>query len=104
LPLPVGPVNQPVDGADGAALIEDVAAEPREPLDAEREVELQHFFEPLLLRVREHAVHELLRLGRLQLRQRQALQVAVDANLRRRARRNVQIRSVHLDERLQQFR
>ena len=70
LPLPVGPVtrmrprgwsdsvastggrpellealdllgNQPEDGADGAALVEDVAAEPREAPDAEREVELE---------------------------------------------------------------
>ena len=69
LPLPVGPVtstrprgrsasvaedrrqaevaeranllgNQTVDGADRAALVEDVAAEAREPADAEREVEL----------------------------------------------------------------
>ena len=43
-------------------LLEDVAAEAREPLDAEREVELQFLFEALLLRVGEHAIGELLRL------------------------------------------
>ena len=98
LPLPVGPVtstrprgrsasvgedrrqaelaeapdllgNQPVDGADRAALVEDVAAEAREAVDAEREVELQRLFEALLLRVGQHAVDQLLGLGRRQLRQ-----------------------------------
>ena len=115
LPLPVGPVtstrprgrsasvastggrpsspkradlfgNQPVDGADRAALVEHVAAEARQPLDAEREVELQRLLEALLLRVGEHAVDELLGLGRRQLRQRQPLQLAVHADLRRRVR------------------
>ena len=89
LPLPVGPVtstrprgrsasvgqhrrqaelaegadlfrDEPVDGADRAALVEDVAAEARaDRLDAEREVELHRLFEALLLRVGEHAVDQL---------------------------------------------
>jgi hypothetical protein len=46
---PDGSRDQPVDGADRAALVEHVAAEAREPADAEREVELQRFLEALLL-------------------------------------------------------
>ena len=101
LPLPVGPVtstrprgrsasdprtagsprssndadllgNEAVDRADGAALVEQVAAEARQPADAEREVELERFLEALLLRVGQHAVDQLLGLGRLQLRQLQS--------------------------------
>ena len=92
LPLPVGPVtrmrparlvgqlvddrrqpelveardlerDEAVDAADRAALVEDVAAEAGEALDAEREVELQRLLEPLLLRVGEHAVDEAFGVG-----------------------------------------
>ena len=48
--------DQPVDRADRAALVEHVAAEAREPLDAEREIEFERLLEPLLLRVGQHAV------------------------------------------------
>ena len=93
LPLPVGPVtstrprgrsasvaehrrqaelveaadllgDQPVDGGDRAALVEHVAAEARQAADAEREVELERLLEALLLRVGQHAVGQLLGLGR----------------------------------------
>src|SRR6266480_4470931 len=37
--------NQSIDGGNRAALIEQVAAEAREPFDAEREVELEGFLE-----------------------------------------------------------
>ena len=47
----------------GAALVEDVGAEARQPLDAEREVELEVLLEAVLLRVGQHAVGELLGLG-----------------------------------------
>ena len=85
LPLPVGPVtstrprgrsassastggrpelleradllgNQTEDGADGALLVEDVAAEPADAAQAEGQVELPGLFELLLLRVGQHAV------------------------------------------------
>ncbi len=64
--------NQPVDGADRAALVEDVRAEPRDAADAEREVELERLLEALLLRVGHDAVGELLGLGRRQIRHLQA--------------------------------
>ena len=97
--------DQPVDRADRAALVEDVAAEAgADRLDAEREVELHRLFEALLLRVGEHAVDELLGVGRRQLRHLQPRQVAVDADLRRRGGGDVQVGPVHLDHRLQQFR
>ena len=64
--------NQPVDRADRAALVEHVAAEARQALDAEREVELERLLEALLLRVGEHAVGELLRVGGRQVRARRA--------------------------------
>jgi hypothetical protein len=40
-----------VDRGDGAALVEDVAAEARKTADTEREVELERLLEPLLLLV-----------------------------------------------------
>ena len=65
--------NQPVDRADRAALVEDVAAEARaDRLDAEREVELHRFFEALLLRVGQHAVDQLFGLGRREVGHRAA--------------------------------
>ena len=64
--------NQSVDRADRAALVEHVAAEARaDRLDAEREVELLRFLEALLLRIGEHAVDEILRLGRREIRKLQ---------------------------------
>ena len=78
--------NQPVDGADGAALVEHVAAEARQPLDAEREVELERLLEALLLRVGQHAVGQLLGVGGRQVGPVEALQVAVHAHLWRRVR------------------
>ena len=122
LPLPVGPVtstrprgrsasvamtggsaelverldllgDDAVDGRDGAALVEHVAAEAREAADAEREVELQRLLEALLLRVGQHAVGQRLRLGRPERRQVERLQLAVHADLRRRLRRQVQVGS-----------
>jgi hypothetical protein len=92
-----------VDGGDGAALVEHVAAEARDAADAERKVQLQRFLEPLLLQVGEDAVDQPLGLGRAERRQVERLEVPVDADLRRRVGRDVQIRSVVGDERLEQF-
>ena len=96
--------DEPVDRADRAALGEDVAAEAgADRLDAEREVELHRLLEALLLRVGQHAVDQLFGFGRRQLGLLKALQAAVHADLRRGARRDVQVGSFHLDQRLQQL-
>ena len=132
LPLPVGPVtrtsprgrsesvaddrrqaelverldlfgNDAVDGGDGAALIEHVAAEPRHAPDAEREVELEGLLEALLLRVGQDAVGERLGVGGAERRQIEDLQLAVHADLRRRLRRDVQVGPAVVDQGLEQF-
>ena len=93
----------PEDGGDGAALVEDVRAEARQALDAEREVELEVLLEAVLLRVGEHRVGELLGLRRRQRRHVQRHELAVDADLRRRVGRDVKVRAAALDHRLQQL-
>jgi len=93
------------DRADGPALVEEVGAEAREPPHAEGEVQLQVLLEAVLLRVGEHAVGERLGVGR---RERAELferaQVAVNPHLRRRVRRQVEVRAAQLDQLLQQVR
>ncbi len=69
--------DQPEDGRDGAALVEQVAAEAAHPAHAEREVQLEALLEPLLLHVRAHAVGELLGLRGREQRQVEPLQLAV---------------------------
>ena len=56
--------NLPVDRADRPLLVEEVAAEPGDAADAEREVELERLLEALLLRVGQHAVGQRLGVGR----------------------------------------
>ena len=96
--------NDPEDRRDRAALIEDVAAEPRHAPDAEREVELEGLLEPLLLRVGQHAVGQRLGIGGAEHRQVEDLQLPVHADLRRRLRRQVQVGAAVVDQGLQQFR
>ena len=60
--------------------------------------------EAFLLRIRQDAVHQLLAVGRLQIGAVEASQMSVDANLRGRVRRDVEVRSFVLNKRLQQFR
>ena len=96
--------NQPVDGADRAALVEHVDAEAGQALDAEREVELERLLESLLLGVGEHAVGELLRLRRVQVGTGQPHQVSVDTHLRRSGGGDMEVRALHLHQRVQQFR
>ena len=86
-----------------AALHEDVAAEARELLDAEREIELVRLLEAVLLGVGQHRVAELLRLRRRERRHLERMQLAVDPELRRRARRDVKVARALLDHRLQQL-
>jgi hypothetical protein len=81
--------DEPVDCGNSAPLVEDVAPESCQAADTEREIELQGFFEALLLCIGENAVDQLLGLGRRQLRQLQPLQVPMHANLRRRIRGDV---------------
>jgi len=89
-----------VNRRDGAALVEDVAAEARDAADAEREVELQRLLEPLLLQIGQDAVGQRLGAGCVERRQIQRLQVAMDADLRRRVGGDMQVRPVVLDQRL----
>ena len=97
------PGNRPKDGAHGAALMEDVAAETRQALQAERKVELQVFFEAMLLRVGQHAVGQRLGVRRGQRRHVQRPQMAVNAHPRRAVGREMQIAAAQLDHLLQQL-
>ena len=92
--------NDTVDRGDRTPLVEDVASEPREAADAEREVQFERLFEPFLLRVGEHAVCQPLRFRGTERRQIERLQLAMHANLRRRLRGDMQVGSAHFDERL----
>ncbi len=78
------PRNGTEHRADRSALIEDVAAEAGQILQAEREVQLQVFFEAVLLRVGEHAVGQRLGVRGRQRRHVQRTQLSVHANSRRR--------------------
>ncbi len=86
-----------------AALHEDVRAKARQPLHAERQVELVVFFELVLLGVGENRVAKLLRFDRGERWRLQLNQFTVDAQLRRRAGGDVQIARALLDHRLQQL-
>ena len=88
---------------DAAALLEAVAAEAREVLDAEREIQLVVHLEPLLLVLGEDGVGELQGV----LRRHHHLEIrvgdlAVDSQLRALAGRDVQVRGVPLDHLLEQ--
>ncbi len=100
-PDPLG--NQTVDRADGAALVEEVAAEAGQAADAEREVQLLRLLEALLLRIGQHAVGQRLGVGRRQLRMFHPAQFTVDAHHRRRLDRQVEVGAVELHRGLEQF-
>ena len=87
---------------DAAALLEAVAAEAREVLDAEREVELVLHLETLLLVLREHRVGELQRvLGLHHHFGARGRDVAVDAHNRAGAGGDVQVGGAALDHLLE---
>src|SRR5205085_4220752 len=91
------------DHGDAAALLEAVAAEAGEVLDAEREIELVLHLEPLLLVFREDAIGELQRvLGRHHELEVRVLDLAVDAELGALAGGDVEIRGVALDHLLEE--
>src|SRR2546426_554714 len=86
-----------------AALLEAVAAEPRQILDPEREIELVLGLEPLLLILGEHRVGDRQRvLGREHRLRRGVHDVPVHAQLGPLARHDVQVRRVPLDHPLEQ--
>ena len=58
------PRNRSKHSGDRAALVENVAAKTGKALQAERKVELEVFFQAVLLRVREHAIRQCLRVRR----------------------------------------
>ncbi len=84
-----------------AALVEDVGAEAGEPLDAEREVELEVFLETVLLDVGEDRVGDLLGVGGGERRQVELAQMPVDPDLGRRVGGQVEVGASLLDHRLQ---
>ncbi len=91
------------DRADRAALVEEVGAEARQSPHAEREVEFEVLLEAVLLRVGQDRVGEGLGVGGGErARAFDGAQVPVHAHLRRRVRRQVQVRAAHLDQLLQQ--
>ena len=90
--------DEPEGGADGRALKVGVDTEAREAGNRMREVDLPARLEGLLLLGREDAVHHRPRLFRRQLLVvGQPLEAAVDADHRRRAGRQVEVRRVPLD-------
>ena len=95
--------DDPDRAAHRPALPEHVAAEARQSLEAEGEVELVLLLELLLLRLVEDAVGEALRvLGCELLELAQGRQLAVHTNLWKGARRDVQVGGAALDHRRQQ--
>jgi hypothetical protein len=95
--------NQPVDRPHGTTLVEHVAAEAPDAADTEGEVELERLLEPLLLGVGHDAVRQLLGVGRRERGQVEALQLAVDADLGRRVRRQMEVGAIQLDRLFQEF-
>ena len=93
--------NLPEGRGDRAALMKDVGPEAGQTLDAEREVELEILFQAVLLVVRQDRIGDLFGLGGRERRKIERLENAVDANLRRRVGRDVEIRPPLLDHRLQ---
>src|SRR5262249_51852565 len=83
------------------ALHEDVGAEAREVLHAEAEIELLILLEAELLRVGEDRVAELLGVDRRERLGAQRDEIAVDAELRRRAGRDVEIAGGLVEHRFQ---
>src|SRR2546426_532468 len=95
--------NLPDDERHAATLLEAVAAEPRQVLDPEREVELVLGLEALLLALGQHRVGERQRvLGRQHFVGGGVRDVAVDAQLGPLPRHDVQVGGVFLDHLLEQ--
>src|SRR6266404_6095899 len=97
------PGNGTEDRADRPALIETIAAEARQVFQAERKVQLQIFFEAMLLGIRKHAVREGFRVRCRERRHVQRAKLSVNAHAGRAVRGDVEVAASHLDHLLQQF-
>src|SRR5260370_1806539 len=97
------PGNGTENGADGAPLIENVAAEARQVFQTEGEVQLQILFEAMFLRIRQNAISKRLGVRCRQWRHIERPQAAMNAHPRRTVRRDVKVAAPHLDHLLQQF-
>ena len=93
--------DQPERRRQRAALVEHVAAEAREALDAEREVDLEVLLELVLLVVGEDRIDHLLGLGRRELLLVERTQHAVDPDLGRRVGGEVEVGSPAFDDALE---
>jgi hypothetical protein len=101
--LKIATSDHPDRHRDATALLEHVATESREVLDAERKVQLVLKLEPLLLLLSQDRVSNLKRiLGRHHLLNRGVGDVAVNAQLRTLARNYVQVGSISRDHLFQQ--
>jgi hypothetical protein len=89
--------NRPEDGAGAPVLVERVHAEAREVRDLEREVDLQRLLVNLALRVVHDVVHHPVHVLVLEVGHVDAAHVAVHADHRRQAGRQVQVRGLVLD-------
>src|SRR6266481_3242462 len=97
------PWNRTEDGAHSAALIENVAAEASQIFQAKRKVQLQIFFEAVLLRIRQNAISERFGVGGRQRRHVQRPEPAMHTDTGRAVRGDMEIAASHLDHLLQQF-
>jgi hypothetical protein len=95
--------NGPEHRAGAAVLVECIDAEPRQALDLEREIALQGLFVVLPLRVVHDVVHHVVHLLVLERVDIDAADVAVNADHRRQARREVQVGGLVLDRERQQL-
>jgi len=97
------PGNGTEDRADSTPLIENVAAEARQVLQAKGKVQLQVFFKAVLLRIRQHAVGQRFRIRGGQRRHIERAKLSVHAHARRAVRGDVEVTAPHFDHLLQQF-
>jgi hypothetical protein len=95
--------NRPEHGAGAAVLVEGVDAKARQALDLEREVALERLLVVLALRVVHDVVHHVVHLLVLERVDIDAAHVAVNADHRRQAGREVQVRGLVLDRERQQL-
>src|SRR5258708_21894122 len=97
------PRNGTEYGADGSPLIENVAAEARQILQTEGEVQLQVLFETVFLRIRQNAISKRLGVRCRQGRHVEGPQAAMNADAWRAVRGDMKVAAPHLDHLLQQF-
>src|SRR5437667_268029 len=97
------PRNGAEHGADGAALIEAVSAKTRQALQAKRKVQLQVFFEAVLLRVGQHAVGQGLGIRGGERRHVQRTKFSMHANPRGAIGSDMEVAPPHLNHLLQQL-